>query len=340
MTRWRLRNVNAILIGMTYAIFSDMHGNWPALRAALADAKTRGAQAYLFLGDYYRDFPWADEVARAIKGSPNHTAVRGNNEDYLDGGRGDGKDEPKGLLDEDRDTWTSEQFYPIYKGVRDISAETLDYFLSLPRSAEITDGPHKIYLAHTNDAFIRRPKILPFSSSGYRGIMRDKPFTRSEYLAFAKEAVLAHKDSKAMLDALPKGVYLFGHNHLQFHMEYDGRLFINPGSCGVSLDGDAGASYSLLELNDAGWSVLERKVKYDIDEAAAAFYDPRYGFDAPAWREVYMLQLTRAYDYFGSFIHHIENIGLEYGETVVPLSNRVFRIACEAWDPDKIIFPL
>ena len=47
---------------MRYAIFSDIHGNLPALQAALCDAKGYSVDKYLFLGDYIRDFPWPNEV--------------------------------------------------------------------------------------------------------------------------------------------------------------------------------------------------------------------------------------------------------------------------------------
>jgi len=52
---------------MKYAIFSDIHGNYPALKAALSDAYAHKADKYIFLGDYTNAFPWGNEVTKAIR---------------------------------------------------------------------------------------------------------------------------------------------------------------------------------------------------------------------------------------------------------------------------------
>ena len=47
---------------MLYAVIADIHGNYPALRAVLEDAREAGAQQYLLLGDFLTDWPFTREV--------------------------------------------------------------------------------------------------------------------------------------------------------------------------------------------------------------------------------------------------------------------------------------
>ena len=68
---------------MRYAVISDIHGNYPALKAVLADAGTQGTDTYLLLGDYTVVFPWVNEVTETIRGLKPSFVIRGNGEDYL-----------------------------------------------------------------------------------------------------------------------------------------------------------------------------------------------------------------------------------------------------------------
>lgn len=66
-----------------YAIIADIHGNYPALRLAFDDAIARGAEAFLFVGDYCVSAPWPREVVETIVGMKNAYVIRGNEEQYL-----------------------------------------------------------------------------------------------------------------------------------------------------------------------------------------------------------------------------------------------------------------
>lgn len=70
---------------MIYAVISDIHGNYPALKAVVSDAKTKGAEAFLLLGDYIRDTPTPNEVVDTIRNLPNCTAILGNGDICLFG---------------------------------------------------------------------------------------------------------------------------------------------------------------------------------------------------------------------------------------------------------------
>ena len=69
---------------MLYAVIADIHGNYPALRAVLEDAREAGAQQYLLLGDFLTDWPFTREVLETLASLENAVFVSGNREWYLD----------------------------------------------------------------------------------------------------------------------------------------------------------------------------------------------------------------------------------------------------------------
>ncbi len=74
---------------------------------------------------------------------------------------------------------------------------------------------------------------------------------------------------------------LAGHSHKSFLLAKNGRRIINPGSVGQPRDGFPEASYAILD----GESVIFRRVKYDIDQAALAIKEA--GLPEYLWRRLY-----------------------------------------------------
>ena len=310
---------------MKYAVFSDIHGNYPALRAALDDAALQGVDQYLFIGDYYRSLPWPNETVDAIRAIPSAIVIQGNGEGYI-----------PGLLGRIHDKKIPEQYKLICWSIKEFTQTNLDYLMSLPQTAVMENNGIPIHLHHGLHVFFRKPKLLPFHSSYYRNRMETEPFTHDEYLAFAKEAVLSHPGAVADLRALPQGVHLFGHNHLQFHMEFEGRLIVNPGSCGEPCDHDIRAAYTILERSADGWTVDERRVPYDVDAAVRAMRDSDFAAYAPVWARVIELDITTGKDYFSPFIQHIHATGQRLGKVSEPVADDVWQTAVETWEPEKL----
>jgi predicted phosphodiesterase len=313
---------------MKYAIISDIHGNFPALTAVLEDAKAQRVDKFLLLGDYPNSFPWGNEVVTAIRGLKNAVIIRGNGEDYL-----------IDLKNKNQPDFSLEQFKPIYWSYRTLSEENLNFLTSLPETASISDNNTKIFLQHSMKIFYRSVdplNIEQFFSRNFRQQMEKEPFTHAEYLAHAHAAVLACKEAMEEIKALPKGIYLFGHNHLQFRTEIDGKLFINPGSCGEPLDFNPSAPYTILTCENDNWLVDERRVSYDIQATAKLLDNSEFTTYAPAWSKVMKAELLTAKDYFMSFVIHIVETGKSMGITSYPPNNDVWEIAVKTWDMEKI----
>jgi diadenosine tetraphosphatase ApaH/serine/threonine PP2A family protein phosphatase len=62
------------------ALLYDVHGNLPALRAVLEDARGQGAVRFLLGGDYALFGPWPEETLATLRGLPQATWIRGNGE--------------------------------------------------------------------------------------------------------------------------------------------------------------------------------------------------------------------------------------------------------------------
>ena len=309
---------------MKYAIFSDIHGNSFALKAALADAEKYGVDKFLMLGDYYSPFPWGDEVIDIIRGIDSAVVVRGNGEGYL-----------TNLHGQDQKEWIYEQFKPIYWGYRMLKPENLEYLLMLPDNITISDDGLDINLTHLLKIFFRNRKIKYFHNSTFRIFLEQEKKTyisHEEYLKCAREELLSLPDVLEEINALPKGIYLFGHNHMQFYVEYNGRIFINPGSCGSSCDYDPTASYTILEISGDNLNIIERRISYDINLTVGKLRESDFTAGAPEWSRIIEKQLITGKDYFGTFVMYLTVIGKELGQTEFPVSNYIFEEAVRKWD--------
>jgi len=308
---------------MKYAFISDIHGNLPALQAVIDDARAQTVDCIIMLGDYIMDLPWPNEVTETLRALENAIIVGGNKESYI-----------SRMVDGDQSEWTHEQFAPMYWNLRALTPDNLRYLISLPVSLEImADNGDTLHLAHSSSIFLRAPKprIQPFHSSFYLQRMREKPFTHDEYLAFSREAVLEHDEALSEIKQLPKGIYTFGHNHLQWYMELNGRIFINPGSCGMPLDFDTRTPYTVLEHTDNGWRIEERRVFYDNRAAVNALRSSELYTHAEIWSRIMVTQLETGGDYISHFLRHAFSIAQERGERVNPVGNDVWREAAETF---------
>lgn len=66
---------------MKLVIFSDVHGNLPALKTMLEHAGN--VDGYICLGDVVNYGPWSEECVSLIKKLPNCIYIEGNHEEYF-----------------------------------------------------------------------------------------------------------------------------------------------------------------------------------------------------------------------------------------------------------------
>lgn len=66
---------------MRYAVFSDIHGNLPALQAVLRDAEGNGCEGYLCAGDIVGEYDRPEECVELVR-SLGAVCVKGNQDEY------------------------------------------------------------------------------------------------------------------------------------------------------------------------------------------------------------------------------------------------------------------
>jgi putative phosphoesterase len=215
------------------AVITDIHGNLPALRAALDRIERLGIQRVLCGGDLVGYGPHPNEVCALIAelGIPT---IYGNYDyaiarDLEDCGCAyvTRHDRELGQLSVD---WT----------LRHTSRESKDFMRELPFDLHWPVGVRNVHLVHGS----------PRKVNEY--LFEDKPARLYERLATA--------------EADP--VLVFGHTHKPWIHEYGGVLFVNCGSVGKPKDGDPRGAFAVLTTATEGVEVRIERVSYDARAVA------------------------------------------------------------------------
>jgi predicted phosphodiesterase len=295
---------------MTYAVIADIHGNYPAFRAVLKDAAAQGAEAYLLLGDYLRDFPFANEIIDAMRKLPDCTAIMGNGDEQICSRIG---------LDISPDSTTGEHIIPVSYTARALTADNAEWLKSLPETAGLIIAGKTVRLTHNIPMISHNPRIPIFHSGGYMRLHDAEPLTFDEGIAKMRATAEEHSDEVSEFEG---DIILFGHNHLQFCGECAGKLLLNPGSCGLPLDLDTRAPYALLRSENGGVTAELRRVEYDRGETITGTRNSDFYKKATFWCDIHIRMLEQAKDFTSDFWRHMRGID---GWSGFPIQNDIWR---------------
>jgi len=215
------------------AVITDIHGNLPALEAALARIDQLGIERVYCGGDLVGYGPQPNEVCALIeeRGIPTiygnyDYAIARDREDcgcaYIDQ-----HDRELGQRSVD---WTLANTDPRSK----------DFMRELPFDLHLELGGVPVHLVHGS----------PRKVNEY--LFEDKPASLYERLAGAEDARLL----------------VFGHTHKPWVHEYGGVLFVNCGSVGKPKDGDPRGAFAVLHPAGDGVAVTIERVGYDAQAVA------------------------------------------------------------------------
>lgn len=222
---------------MRWAVLGDIHGNLPALQAVLADARRQGAEAFVITGDLAFKGPFPAEVIGAIQELATPHAIVGNTDQWLFQGFPKVPNPPPAerlaQLRAWRD-WALDRLNSVH----------LAFLRALPFSATLELGRTRVLIVHAS----------PRS-------------TEELFSASASEAELA-----PLVGAAPPDIDLlvYGHIHVPFVRRVQGKTVVNTGSVGNPVDGDARASYLLLEADGDQIGCTLRRVPYDLETTVRA----------------------------------------------------------------------
>jgi putative phosphoesterase len=210
------------------AFVSDIHGNLPALEAAIADAKGRGAGQVVCAGDMTGYGPFPDEVCRFLE-ERRIPAVIGNYDQKVIETARQGRSAAAGMKQKKRKIllWT----------VAHLDDWTRGYLAGLPDHLTLrVPGGRKLLVVHgsplsTDDTI--------FPSITRRGL-------------------------EAKLGDVQPDILVCGHTHIPFVKGIGGVLVVNCGSAGQPVDGDPRPAYALVHAGQ-GAAPRGRIVRFEYD---------------------------------------------------------------------------
>jgi putative phosphoesterase len=215
------------------AVITDIHGNLPALEAALARVDEIGPDALYCGGDLVGYGPWPNQVCRTIeeRGIPtiygNYDYAIGRDEEDCGCAYVTQHDRDLGQLSVD---WT----------LQHTDQRSKDFMRELPFDLRFELGGKRVRLVHGS----------PRKVNEY--LFEDKPARTFERIAAGADC----------------DVLVFGHTHKPWIATYGGVLFVNCGSVGKPKDGDPRGGFAVLEA--AGDGVAARIERFDYDAALAS----------------------------------------------------------------------
>ena len=220
---------------MLIAFISDIHGNMPALAAAVANAKAHGAGRIICAGDITGYGPFPEDVCRFLKNRRIPTIIGNYDQKVIDMVKR-GKSAAEGMKPKKKKIlqWTVEH----------ISRETKRYLSGLPDRLDLKlAGGQKLLVVHGS----------PVS-------MDD-----TIYPSITKKAL------EAKLGDIRPDILVCGHTHIPFVKHIHGILVVNCSSTGHPIDGDPRPSYALVDAKpgSAARGCIIR-FEYDRDQTIEA----------------------------------------------------------------------
>ncbi len=216
------------------AVITDIHGNLPALRAALARIAELGIEHVFCGGDLVGYGPHPNEVCALIAARAIPTIY--GNYDYAIA-----RDEPDCgcayITAHDRELGQLSVDWTLAHTNRD----SKDLMRGLPFDLHFPVGDVDVHLVHGS----------PRKVNEY--LFEDKPARLYERLAAAES----------------DQVLVFGHTHKPWVHEYGRVLFVNCGSVGKPKDGDPRGAFAVLAPSAGTVAVSIERVEYDADAVAA-----------------------------------------------------------------------
>jgi len=229
--------VKTIQVDEPFAVFSDVHGNLPALEAILADIERRGVAGTFCLGDLVGYGPSPNEVALLVRDAGIPTLM-GNYD--------------QGIGFETGDCGC------VYK----TEEQRTEGAASLAWTQEVASDEVKAYLRTLEDHLTLQ------APGGDILAVHGSPRRINEYLFEDRPASAMER----MAQEYPYPAILFGHTHVPYARRVGDTVFVNVGSGGRPKDGDWRVCYALVDparLGGGEGFVEFVRVAYDYERLMA-----------------------------------------------------------------------
>lgn len=220
------------------AVFSDVHGNLPALEVVLNDIEQRGIHQKFCLGDLVDFAPWGNEVVEKIK-KLNIPCLMGNHDERI------AFDIPVVPLSKHSEEETNARFIAIDHSKKHITEENKKFLAELPFHFKLN---YKVGEKHWNIQLVH--SSLESNDTYLYESENDEVFIN-------------------MLQESQSDLVVMGHTHLSFKKQFENKTWaINSGSVGRSKEENRLASYLVITLNEDNIISEIVQLSYPLEEVA------------------------------------------------------------------------
>lgn len=241
---------------MRVALFSDIHGNLPALEAATAAALEAGVSRFVISGDLVGSGPFPRETVDFIRERDDVDVIRGNVDRKVvkAGGKSKKKLQKrlyKGRTEVRNRAWTALQ----------LSNSHLEWLSDLPTCLELCFEGVRVYVFHGS----------PWGDTDY------------VYPSITPEGLRRKLEP---LDGAKPDLLVSGHSHIPFTKPVNDMIVVNCGSLGRPADGDPRGAFALAEF-EKGFPPRVEIVRfaYPLDDVVAALRERQVpGVDPDEYR--------------------------------------------------------
>lgn len=218
------------------AVFSDVHGNLPALEVVLKDIEQRGIRQKFCLGDLVDFAPWGNEVIEKIR-NLNIPCLMGNHDERI------AFDISVVPLSKHSEEETNARFIAIDHSKKYITEDNKKFLSELPfhlkLNYKVGEKHWNIQLVHSN---LESNDTYLYESEN-DGVFR------------------------MMLENAGADVVVMGHTHLSFKKQFENNTWaVNCGSVGRSKEENRLASYVIFTLDEKKITPEIVQLSYPIDE--------------------------------------------------------------------------
>ncbi len=179
----------------------------------------------------------------------------------------------------DGKSWeNSIQWYPSLYAYHSISEDNLEYIKSLEYEKEIIIDGKKIYFTHIS------------------------PYNKKDVID-ENSVVLFDK----MINDYDSDIFIFGHTHVPFCVEYKGKLFMNPGA--LSYTKNEPVSSCMIITIDGDIKVQHKKYTRNIDVIKNYYLESNYYNVCPEWTNIILHSYMNGFDHCSHFVDYLFSTG-------------------------------
>ncbi|MDF2547148.1 MAG: hypothetical protein K0R93_2046 [Anaerosolibacter sp.] len=214
---------------MRIAVISDVHANVEALNTVIEHLKEQEVDEIVFLGDVVMNGPYPKEVLEIVNELAPIAWVKGNTDNWFE----EIDDDFKPVNERE------EYIYSLYQYAKErLSEDEIEMLLSKHDKQLVEIEGIKILCVHGSHRSISEPI----------GIMTPQ------------------ESIQQIIQEIEADILLSGHTHCPYYVSFNGKKIINVGAVSLALDGEAKASYGILEIGQNSTSYTNFRLDYDIEK--------------------------------------------------------------------------